>query len=83
MTDRNLFEAIITLPSDDSTMLFESLKLIREYNTDVQLFSNEKGEVFYKANVNTLLENNITEEDITLLKNGSWKLSEDSIIKYM
>lgn len=83
MTDRNIFEANITLPSDNTTRLLEGLTTLRKYYNDVKLLSNDKGRVYYSVPINDLLEKDITEEDIKLLRNGSWVMDDDNLIKEM
>lgn len=83
MTDRNIFEAIITLPSDNSIMLLESLVIIRKYTSNIELLTNSDGRVFYKVLINSLLEKDITEDDITKLKNSSWKIENEFLTKDM
>lgn len=83
MTDRNIFDAIITLPSDNSIMLLESLGIIRKYTPNIELLANDEGKVYYKVLINSLLEKDITEDDITKLKNASWKMNNEYLIKDM
>lgn len=83
MTDRNIFDAIITLPSDNSIMLLESLSIIRKYTPNIELLANDEGKIYYKVLINDLLEKDITEDDITKLKNASWKMNNEYLIKDM
>lgn len=77
------FDAIITLPSDNTTTLMSSLMILNKYSMKVNLLTNEDGRVWYKTKINNDFIDKITEEDLTKLKNASWKLDEDFLIKDM
>ena len=84
MTDKNLFEAIITLPSDGTTNLIQGLKTIRNAcGESPLLYSSSEGEITYSIALNKLLESDITEEAITTLRNGDWKIKGETLIKIL
>ena len=74
MTDRNIFDAIITLPSNNSVMLLESLSIINQYTNKIQLETNDKGKIWYSVNVDLLLEKDIDNESIEKLRNSGWTI---------
>lgn len=80
MIDKNLLTAILTLPSNGETLLFESLMIVKNY-TDIQLLSNDEGRVYYKAKIDDLLSSDITEDEIKKLNESGWKIEDDYIVK--
>jgi len=83
MTDKNLFEAIMTLddlPKDDR--LLTTLATVMKYGK-VELKSDDKGQVYYQMHINELLEKDIPQEDIYKIRGNGWKIQGDLIVKYL
>lgn len=81
MTDLNLFKKILSVPkTSEESSLYKSLSLIKDYGGDVELLTNDKGRLYYKTDFQPLLDNDITENDIMILNNCSWKIEEGTIM---
>ena len=74
---------IMKLESDNSTSLFNSLRVFGDIKVD--LLHDENNVLFYQVKISDILKNKLTTDDIFYLRNGGWELSEDKkyIVKFL
>ena len=82
MIDENIFRAIMTLPSKKTTLLLMGINILTKY-VKVELKTNESGSVYYVADLDKLMKSDITQDELTELRNGDWSIENDKIIKYL
>ena len=81
MTDKNVFEAIMTLAIKEETgMMMDTLSSVMKYGT-VTLNADANGQVYYQAPIAMILENDIPNEDIYKIRYNGWEINGDFIIK--
>ena len=74
---------IMKLESDNSTSLFNSLRVFGDIKVD--LLHDENNVLFYQVKISDILKNKLTTDDIFYLRNGGWELSENKeyIVKFL
>lgn len=82
MIDKNLFNAIMTLPSKKTTLLLKGISILTKY-VKVTLKTDDKGSVYYVADLDDLMKSDITQDELTDVRNGDWSIENDKIIKYL
>ena len=74
---------IMKLDSDNSTSLFNSLRVFGDIKVD--LLHDENNVIFYQVKISDIIKNKLTTDDMIYLRNGGWELSENKeyIVKFL
>lgn len=76
MTNKYVLEELMKIPSTDTTSLFSSLNILRQYG-DVILTQNENFDTIYQMNIDDLWCHDIDDDTLLKIRNGGWEISQD------
>ena len=79
-----LIEEIMQLPIEKEVSLLNTIRILNRCG-NVQLLNNESFDLYYICDIKSLMESGITPEELIMIRNGGWSLTEDkkSLIKYI
>jgi hypothetical protein len=76
MTNKYVLEELMKIPSTDTTSLFSSLNILRQYG-DVILTQNENFDTIYQMSMDDLLSHDIDDDTLLKIRNGGWEISQN------
>lgn len=71
MVSTYILDEIMKLPSDNSTMLMQSLHLLKSFK--IELITNEKFDILYRVKVDDITNSDLENDTLLEIRNGGWE----------
>lgn len=83
MVNRYILDELMKIDSDNSTSIFESLDILRDFK--VELISDEKYDIIYRVKLSDILDSSFDNSTLLKLRNGGWSYDDNKeyLIKNM
>lgn len=77
MVNEYMFDEIMRMKNANKNSVISSLDKMSKYCKDIKLLTNEKHEVFYRVDANIIRQLDIESNELLVLNQNGWVLSED------
>lgn len=77
MINEYMFNEVMSKPLGESSSIILSINKMSQFCKDIKLLTDNKNNVFYQVNANTVKENVEELSDLMELNQGGWVLTKD------